>query len=275
MIKFRRMNPLEVRRLSKTYGAITPKPVHAVVDVSFEVRPGECFGLLGPNGAGKSTTIQCISGFYPATSGEVLINGFNVNQRPRQARQLFGLCSQEETLDSDFTVVDQLIWHAMFYRIPTAEARKRADTLLNQFGLSDQTDSLIEKLSGGMRRRLQVARAMISEPTMLVLDEPTTGLDPDARRLLWEALVDFRKNGSAILLSTHYMHEAERLCDRIAVISKGKILDIDSPEALIKKYIARTEVEEEVRPGVIWKRAPNLEDVYLKLTCSRLGIEGL
>jgi len=275
MIESSAMNPLRVERLSKTYGVRTPKPVQAVVDVSFEVKPGECFGLLGPNGAGKSTTIQCISGFYPATGGTVLINGFNVNERPREARQKFGLCSQEETLDSDFTVVDQLVWHAMFYRIPAAQAQARAAKLLEQFGLADQRDSLIEKLSGGMRRRLQVARAMMSEPTLLVLDEPTTGLDPDARRLLWEALVEYRKHGAAILLSTHYMHEAERLCDRIAVISKGKILDIDAPEALIKKYIQRSEVEEEVRPGVIWKRAPNLEDVYLKLTGSRLGIEGL
>ncbi|MBI3504182.1 MAG: ABC transporter ATP-binding protein [Proteobacteria bacterium] len=269
------MEPLRVTDLTKTYGAGTPRPVEAVRGVSFEVKAGECFGLLGPNGAGKSTTIQCISGFYPATSGEVMINGANVHTHPRQARQKFGLCSQEETLDSDFKVLDQLVWHAMFYRIPTEAARARAGVLLEQFGLTEHATDLIEKLSGGMRRRLQVARALVAEPTVLVLDEPTTGLDPDARRLLWEALIDYRKKGAAILLSTHYMHEAERLCDRIAVISKGKILDVDSPENLIAKHIARKEVEEEVRPGVVWKRAPNLEDVYLKLTGSKLGIEGL
>ncbi len=133
----------------------------------------------------------------------------------------------------------------------------------------------VESLSGGMKRRLQVARALISDPRVLVLDEPTTGLDPDVRRMLWEVLADARAKGVAILLCTHYMEEAERLCDRVAVLSQGKILDIDSPEKLIAKHIARDEVEEEVRPGVVWKRRPNLEDVYLKLTGSRLGVEGL
>jgi lipooligosaccharide transport system ATP-binding protein len=268
--------PLSVVNLSKHYKARHGGgEVQAVRGISFEVAPGECFGLLGPNGAGKSTTIQCISGFYPVSSGEVFVAGHNVHSQAKLARKDLGVCGQEETLDSDFNAFDQLVLHAGYFRIPPAEGKKRAWELLERFGLADKARENIEALSGGMKRRLQVARALISEPRVLVLDEPTTGLDPDVRRMLWEALSDARAKGTAILLCTHYMEEAERLCDRIAVLSEGKILDVDSPEKLIARHIAREEVEEEVRPGVVWKRRPNLEDVYLKLTGSRLGVEGI
>ena len=249
--------------------------MEAVRDISFSVAPGECFGLLGPNGAGKSTTIQCISGFYPPTSGEVLIAGHNVHQEPKKARRELGVCNQEETLDSDFSAFDQLALHAGYFHIAKQEARGRAKELLEKFGLSEKSKENVEALSGGMKRRLQVARALISGPKVLILDEPTTGLDPDVRRMLWEVLVEARGKGTAILLCTHYMDEAERLCDRVAILSAGKILDVDSPEGLIARHIGRDEVEEEVRPGVVWKRRPNLEDVYLKLTGSRLGVEGI
>jgi len=267
--------PLRVVHLSKRYRLRSGGFVDAVSDISFDIPAGECFGLLGPNGAGKSTAIQCISGFYPATQGEVFINGHDVHLHPKRARRFLGVCSQEETLDSDFNVLDQLVRHATYFRIPTRVARARAGELLERFGLSDKVRDPVESLSGGLKRRLQVARALISDPRVLVLDEPTTGLDPDVRRMLWEVLAEARARGAAILLSTHYMEEAERICDRVAVLANGRILDIDSPQRLIATHIARTVVEEEVRPGVIWKRAPNLEDVYLKLTGSRLGVEGL
>lgn len=267
--------PLEVKHLVKHYQTLSKEPFKAVSDISFEIHPGECFGLLGPNGAGKSTSIQCISGFYPATSGEVFILGHNVYQEPKLARQHLGVCSQEDTLDTDFNVIDQLIRHATFFKLSPKEGRVRAESLLKQFGLEGKTNDLVESLSGGMRRRLQVARALISNPKVLILDEPTTGLDPDARRTLWEILTECRSRGIAILLSTHYMDEAERLCDRIGIIDHGKILDIASPKQLIDKYISKCEVEEEIRPGVTWKRPPNLEDVYLKLTGSRLGVNGI
>ena len=154
-------------------------------------------------------------------------------------------------------------------------ATERAQALLEQFGLSEKAREPIESLSGGLKRRLQVARALISDPRVLVLDEPTTGLDPDARRMVWEVLAQARSRGVAILLSTHYMEEAQRLCDRAAILHKGRILDAASPAQLVAKYIVRDTVEEEVRPGVIWSRAANLEDVYLKLTGSRLGVDGL
>ncbi len=266
--------PLSVLHLTKRYRTHSGA-IDAVVDVSFEVQAGECFGLLGPNGAGKSTTIHCISGFYPPTDGTVFLNGYDIRMEPKQARRKLGVCSQEETLDSDFNVLDQLVRHARYFRIAREEAKSRAQSLLEEFGLSDKAAEPVESLSGGLRRRLQVARSLISNPSVLVLDEPTVGLDPDARRRLWEILVQQRRLGVATLLCTHYMDEAERLCDRVGIIHQGKILDIDTPEKLVAKHVPHEFVEEEVRPGVLWKRRPNLEDVYLKLTGSKLGVESL
>ncbi len=260
------MSPLVVAHLSKRYG----NGLLAVSDISFEIGNGEFFGLLGPNGAGKSTAIQCISGFYPATSGRVLLNGHDVEKEPRLARRSLGLCSQEETLDSDFSVSDQLVRHARYFRMERREAESRAELLLDEFGLDDKAFDPVESLSGGLKRRLQVARSLVSMPSVLILDEPTVGLDPDARRRLWEILGKERKRGTAILLCTHYMDEAERLCDRIGILHRGRLLDVDSPENLISRHVSEEYVEEEVRPGVHWKRRPNLEDVYLKLTGSAL-----
>ncbi|HEY8144287.1 MAG TPA: ABC transporter ATP-binding protein [Kofleriaceae bacterium] len=266
---------LRVEHLSKRYALRGGDPpfLQAVADVSFEVRAGECFGLLGPNGAGKSTTIHCICGLFPPTSGSVSIGGFDVARDPRRARQLLGVCSQEDTLDTDFAVRDQLVRYGRFFRISKAEGRRRADELLARFGLEAKSSAPIESLSGGMRRRLQVARSLISDPKLLVLDEPTTGLDPEVRRVVWQVLVDRRAAGVGLLLSTHYMDEAERLCDRIAIIHGGKILDIAPPSDLIARHVGSAEVAEEIRPGVVWRRPPNLEDVYLKLTGSKLEAE--
>ncbi len=243
------LSPLRVVRLTKRYHQRSGSDLEAVSDVSFEVAAGECFGLLGPNGSGKTTTIKCISGFYPPSEGEVFVGGYNVHTHPKLARQFLGLCDQEETLDSDFNVLDQLIRHASYFRIPSSVARERAQVLLEQFGLVEKAREPIESLSGGLKRRLQVARALISDPLVLVLDEPTTGLDPDVRRMVWEVLMQARSRGVAVLLSTHYMEEAQRLCDRAAILHKGRILDIASPAQLVEKYIAREIVEEEVRPG--------------------------
>jgi lipooligosaccharide transport system ATP-binding protein len=247
--------------------------VPAVNGISFEVAAGECFGLLGPNGAGKSTTISCLTGFFPPTAGQVLVGGLDPHTDPKAARQLLGVCPQEEALDRDFDVMDQLVRHATFFRIPIAEGKERARQLLARFRLEKQASDPVESLSGGMRRRLQVARSLISDPKVLVLDEPTTGLDPEARRTLWDVLVDYRKRGLAILLSTHYMEEAERLCDRIAILERGSILDVASPPALVAKHVTTPIVEEEIRPGIIWKRPANLEDVFLKLTGRPLGAD--
>jgi lipooligosaccharide transport system ATP-binding protein len=263
--------PLRVEGLVKRYPLDGGGSLEAVAGISFAVAAGECFGLLGPNGAGKSTTIQCATGFYPPTAGRVLIDGRDVRAEPKAARRELGVCSQEETLDSDFSAFDQLVRHATFFRIPAEEGRRRARELLERFSLADKAREDIEHLSGGMRRRLQVARALISRPKVLILDEPTTGLDPEVRRALWGVLADYRRTGAAILLSTHYMEEAQRICDRVAVMSRGKILDVDAPGRLIERHIGAAEVAEELRPGVVWRRPPNLEDVYLKLTGAPLG----
>ncbi len=261
---------LRVERLTKRYRLESGGTLEAVSSISFEVHAGECFGLLGPNGAGKSTTINCVTGFYPASSGSVSVCGLDVYAEPKRARQLLGVCSQEDTLDSDFRVSDQLVRYATYFRIPTEEGKLRARALLERFGLEEKANEQVESLSGGMKRRLQVARALISNPKLLVLDEPTTGLDPGVRRVLWEILMHERSAGTAILLCTHYMEEAERLCDRVGIITGGRILDEDSPRELIRRHMDMDEVQEEVRPGVVWKRPPNLEDVYLKLTGTRL-----
>jgi len=263
--------PLEVRGLRKVYAGRGGGPELVAVDgVSFQIEPGTCLGLLGPNGSGKTTAINCATGFYPPTSGTVRIYGIDVHAEPKTARRFLGVCAQDNNLDSDFTALDQLARHASYFGIRGAEARRRAGVLLARFGLADKAGQLVEHLSGGMQRRLQVARALIAGPRLLVLDEPTTGLDPDARRGLWRILGEERKHGLAVLLSTHYMDEAERLCDRIALIHRGKILDEAPPEALVKRHAGEDEVQEEVRPGVIFSRPPNLEDVFLKLSGSHL-----
>jgi lipooligosaccharide transport system ATP-binding protein len=252
--------------LTKRYRVASDGWLEAVSDVSFDVGAGECFGLLGPNGAGKTTAIHCISGFYPATSGEVLIGGIDVHADPKHARQILGVCAQEDTLDTDFRVLDQLVRYATFFRVPVAEGARRARALLGRYGLDDKANDQVESLSGGMKRRLQVARALISQPGLLVLDEPTTGLDPEMRRVLWDILITERTAGVAILLCTHYMEEAQRLCDRVGIMAHGKILDLDSPHGLIARHVGAGAIEEKVRPGMVWRRPPNLEDVYLKLT---------
>lgn len=256
---------LDVISIKKVYQSKKGKDFTAVNNISFRVNSGECFGLLGPNGAGKSTSMNCITGFYPLTEGQILIRGINVHQEPKKARQYLGVCSQDNTLDTDFTVFEQMISYATYFGINKKTAESRAEQLLKRFGLSDKAANNVEELSGGMQRRLQVARAFISEPSLIILDEPTTGLDPEVRRELWEIISESREKGLGILLSTHYMEEAERLCDRIAVIDQGKILACDSPRELIKKFIGTEMIEEELRPGLKWQRPPNLEDVYLKL----------
>lgn len=266
--------PLEVLELRKAYARSKLPPLEAVQGISFQVQRGECFGLLGPNGAGKSTSMKCITGFYQPDHGSVTILGVDVHRDPKRARGELGVCAQEDTLDTDFKVLDQMIQFASFFGIPRNRSEPRSRALLKRFGLGDREGDLVESLSGGMRRRLQVARALVNEPKVLVLDEPTTGLDPEARRGLWEILAEERRKGVAILLSTHYMDEAERLCDRVAILHQGRILACDAPQTLIREEVGTIPIEEEVRPGFWITRAPNLEDVYLKLTGTRLSEGG-
>jgi len=264
------MIPLVVDNLKKAYRNPGREPFFAVRGITFSIGKGECFGLLGPNGAGKSTSMNCIVGFYPLDEGRVFINGIDVHQNPRQARVRLGVSAQDETLDTDFSVLDQMVLYGTFFGMSWMEAERRSRDLLERFGLSGKSGDLVEMLSGGMRRRLQVARALLPKPDLLVLDEPTTGLDPEARRTLWEIIGKFRQDGGSILLSTHYMEEAQRLCDRIGILHRGIILDSAPPGELIARHVGTDTIEEEIRPGVFWKRPPNLEDVYLRLTGHKL-----
>ncbi|MBF0501071.1 MAG: ABC transporter ATP-binding protein [Candidatus Riflebacteria bacterium] len=261
---------LEVDGLEKSYYNPGREPFHAVCGISFSIAPGECFGLLGPNGAGKSTSMNCIVGFYPTTRGNVRLMGVDVHADPKRARLHLGVCSQDDTLDTDFTVFDQMVLYATYFGIRRGEGEARAAELLRRFGLESKASEPVEALSGGLRRRLQVARSLVADPKVLVLDEPTTGLDPDARHIVWDIIRGFREAGGAVLLSTHYMEEAQRLCDRIAILHRGHILDCASPQTLIDRHIGTQMIDEELRPGVKWKRPPNVEDVFLKLTGKHL-----
>src|SRR5204863_8688918 len=238
--------PLIVRNLRKEYRVHGGSPLCAVDGISFEIEKGECFGLLGPNGAGKSTSMNCITGFFRPTAGEVRLLGVDVHAQPRKARERLGTCSQEDTLDSDFTVLDQMVRYGTYFGLKVSVIRPRAEALLSRFGLADKSDDLVEFLSGGMRRRLQVARALISDPEILILDEPTTGMDPEVRRVLWDIVGECRARGLAILLSTHYMEEAQRLCDRVAILHRGRILDCATPQELISRHIGEEAIEEEI-----------------------------
>lgn len=224
--------------LVKRYGAL-----EAVRGVSFEVRQGEVVGFLGPNGAGKTTTVRMLSCFLPPTSGTATIFGIDVRERPREVKRLLGICPQENNLDPDFDVLKNLTVYARYFGLTGQPARERARHILAQLALTDKLDSPVEALSGGMKRRLILARALLNEPRILILDEPTTGLDPQARHLIWDRVRAFRAAGMTVLLTTHYMEEAAQLCDRIILIDEGRILREGTPGRLIEQEVGASVVE--------------------------------
>ena len=234
------LNPVvEARGLTKVYGK---QP--AVDAIDFSVKRSETFGLLGPNGAGKSTTMRMIACRTPLTSGELLVEGLDVRTQGRQIRSLIGVVPQENNLDPDLNVIRNLIVYASYFRIPRTQAAQRANELLQFIGLRGRADSRIDHLSGGMKRRLMIARALLHEPRLLVLDEPTTGLDPQVRQEIWQKLEELRRvSGVTILLSTHYMEEAEKLCERLVVIDHGQILATGTPKDLVLSKVSRYALE--------------------------------
>lgn len=229
--------------------------LRAVDHVNFDIHTGECFGFLGPNGAGKTTVMKIIHCFVLPTLGEVRVFGLNVNESPAQIKSKLGVMPQEDNLDPDLSVLENLIVYARYFDIPKKVSGRIALELLDFAEIKEKTNAKITSLSGGMKRRLVLARALINNPELLILDEPTTGLDPHSRRNVWEKLRKLKKNNTTLILTTHYMEEAERLCDRVAIMDSGKIITIDSPENLMDLH------------------GGNLEDVYLKLAGRRL-IEG-
>lgn len=246
---------VEARGLTKVYGSLK---VRAVDGIDFAVQRGETFGLLGPNGAGKSTTMRMIACRSPLTDGELFVEGLDVRRSARRVRSLIGVVPQENNLDPDLDVRRNLLVYARYFRLPSAEALRRCDELLRFSGLSERAASKIDQLSGGMKRRLIIARALIHRPGLLVLDEPTTGLDPQVRQEIWQRLEELRRrSGVTILLSTHYMEEAEKLCERLLVIDRGRIIATGSPRELVQSAVLNYALEvRDVAPVLPLRETP-------------------
>ncbi|MFI6762659.1 ABC transporter ATP-binding protein [Micromonospora sp. NPDC050417] len=229
---------IQARGLVKRFGDFT-----AVDGIDVEVRPGEAFGFLGPNGAGKSSTMRMVGCVSPPTGGELRILGMDPLRDGPAIRARLGVCPQTDNLDPELTVRENLTTYARYFGIPRRVARDRATELLDFVQLAERANSKVEPLSGGMKRRLTIARALVNEPEIVLLDEPTTGLDPQARHLVWERLFRLKQQGVTLVLTTHYMDEAEQLCDRLVVMDGGRIVAEGSPRGLIERYSTREVVE--------------------------------
>jgi ABC-2 type transport system ATP-binding protein len=241
---------IETRALRKVYpgasakrGAPVRPEVVALDALDLAVAQGEFFGLLGPNGAGKTTTIGILTTRVYATAGEAFVAGASVTRDPVAVRQRIGVVPQRPNPDRGLTVIENLIFHATYFGVARADARKRGAELLDQLGLSDKRDAKVDALSGGQQQRLMIARALSHDPEVIFLDEPTVGLDPQARLALWDILRDLHAHGRTIVMTTHYMEEADRLCDRLAIINEGKLLALDTPAALKAKAPGETIVD--------------------------------
>src|SRR5207244_2356803 len=249
---------IHCRDLRKTYNG----KVEAVRGLSLDIETGECFGLLGPNGAGKTTTIEILEGLLPPTSGEVTILGHSWERNPREVREWLGISLQETRLSEKLTVRETLILFSSFYREP-----RPAREVLEELQLTEKADTWVGKLSGGQRQRLAVATALVGNPRILFLDEPTTGLDPQSRRQLWDLIHGFQKRGGTVLLTTHYMDEAEKLCDRLAIVDHGQVIAEGTPPELIEKLGGHHVLEFAVSGNSdgmgmsAWKALPGVEAV--------------
>ena len=249
---------IQCRDLRKTYDG----KVEAVRGLNLEIQPGECFGLLGPNGAGKTTTIEILEGLLDATSGEVSIFGHTWKENEREMREWLGISLQETRLSGKLSVRETIELFPSFYREPSS-----TDEVLEELQLTEKADSWVGKLSGGQRQRLAVATALVCNPKVLFLDEPTTGLDPQSRRQLWDIIRAFQRQGGTVLLTTHYMDEAERLCDRLAIVDHGQIIAEGSPADLINRLGGHHVVEFSVSgdsngaASATWRGLPSVESV--------------
>jgi lipooligosaccharide transport system ATP-binding protein len=218
-------------------------PMTAVDAIDFDVATGEAFGFLGPNGAGKTSTMKMIACSSPITEGELTVIGMDPRTQAAEIKAHLGVVPQTDNLDAELTVRENLEMYARYFDIPDDVARRRADELLEFVQLSERAKDQVDPLSGGMKRRLTIARALINEPDLIILDEPTTGLDPQARHLLWERLYRLKQRGATLIITTHYMDEAEQLCDRLVVMDKAKIVAEGSPRELIERYSTREVLE--------------------------------
>ena len=229
---------IEAKGLTKRYGDFT-----AVDGIDFAIQPGEAFGFLGPNGAGKSTTMRMIAATSTRTSGELAVLGFDPADHGPEIRAQLGIVPQADQLDEELRVIDNLIVYGRYFGLPLPYVKRRAEELLEFAQLTEKRKSRVDGLSGGMKRRLTIARGLINSPKAMLLDEPTTGLDPQARHVLWDRLFRLKEEGTTLVLTTHYMDEAEQLCDRLVVVDKGTIVAEGSPSALIRQYSTREVLE--------------------------------
>ena len=250
---------IQCRDLRKTYDG----KVEAVRGLNLEIQGGECFGLLGPNGAGKTTTIEILEGLLDPTSGEVMILGHTWQKNSREMREWLGISLQETRLSEKLTVRETIELFASFYREP-----RSADEVLDDLQLGEKADAFVGKLSGGQRQRLAVATALVGNPKILFLDEPTTGLDPQSRRQLWDIIRSFQREGGTVLLTTHYMDEAERLCDRLAIVDHGQVIAEGTPPELIERlgghHVVEFEASGSTGNGIVldaWRTLPGVESV--------------
>jgi len=266
---------LSARGLRKSYGAL-----EVVSGVDLAVAPGECFGLLGPNGAGKTTTLKLCLGLIEPDGGEIELLDEPVPRRAREARARVGVVPQFDNLDPDFTVEENLVVYGRYFRIPENRIKERIPGLLEFAGLAGRGDSKLTTLSGGMKRRLTLARALVNDPQLVFMDEPTTGLDPQARHLIWERLRRLTQEGKTLVLTTHFMEEAERLCHRLAIMDRGRIIAEGSPRALIAEHIEPQVVEVHGQGHEEWMQrgkalAPRVERVGDTVYCYGENIEPL
>jgi lipooligosaccharide transport system ATP-binding protein len=229
---------ITAKHLTKRYGDLI-----AVDNISFNILPGECYGILGPNGAGKTTTIRMLYGFSPMTAGDLTVFGLDLREHLRAIKSRIGVCQQENNLDPDLNLLQNLEVFGLFFDLTRRQAREKARTLLEFMALDHRKDAKAMELSGGMTRRMVLARALVNDPELLILDEPTTGLDPQSRHQVWERLEDLKKRGLTILLTTHYMDEASRLCDRLLIMDHGRIVVEGKPADLIRQYVGQDVIE--------------------------------
>lgn len=228
------VNVISAERLVKRFGDF-----EAVKGIEFSVTGGECFGLLGPNGAGKTSIVKMIYGFSPITSGKLEVFGEDIMLKARSIKSRIGIVSQEDNLDPELSVLENLLVYAGYFRIKKHIARQRAMEILEFMDLTEKTGQVVENLSGGLKRRLTIGRALINSPELLILDEPTTGLDPYARHMVWQRLRRLKESGTTMLLTTHYLEEASQLCDRLIIIHRGEILEQGTPQELIERHVGK------------------------------------
>ena len=278
---------IEINNLTKKFGEKV-----AVDNISFSVHEGELFGFLGPNGAGKTTTVRCVSTLADITSGQVLVNGIDIAKNQTEAKKYMGVIQQQISLDKDLTIRENMISHAMYHGMGKKEREERINELTEYFGLDEYLDKPVDALSGGWKKRAAIVCAMLHQPKVLFLDEPTTGLDINARRLLWDVVKRLNATGTTIVLTTHYIEEAQVLCNRVGIIDRGKIIAMDSPSSLIdrtgkmcveyldgektvyqyfhsmaeaQQYVTDNKLEDAIL------RRTSLEDVFVELTGKSVG----